>query len=126
MINNKAVASLLLIVSIGATALIMAISSLNLGLGELDLGFFDQKNGEVLSLVSACLENTLWRLKLNNNYNGGILNFQPGSCIIKIDDSIEPNVKFIRILAGIDDYSHISRFKAKVIGEEIELEEWQE
>ena len=63
-------AALLVIVTIGAAALIMAYNASLLGLGELESGFTSQQGSEAFSIADGCLEEALRRLRLSPTLSG--------------------------------------------------------
>jgi hypothetical protein len=84
---KKGVAALLTIVIVSASALIMAISSAYLSLGELDQGFSEGRGNEALFIATGCMDEALERLRKNSSYTGGNLTQSNGSCIISIATS---------------------------------------
>ncbi len=75
---------MLIVVIIGAAALIIALNIVLLGLGELDQGYTGQKIGEAHSFADGCIEETLRRLRIDDTYAGGVLNLPNGNCIIDV------------------------------------------
>ena len=103
--NQKGVAALLTIVIIAASALIMAYTASFLGLGELDLGYTFQAGGEAFSMADGCVEETLRRIALDNNYGLGMglinLTVTNGSCIINVTEPA--NGQRIVIVTGLSN-----------------------
>jgi len=83
-INTSGIAALLIVVIIGATALIMALGASLLGMGELEMGYLSHRGGEVSTFGDGCVENTLEQLRKNNNYTGETLVNLENSCIIDV------------------------------------------
>lgn len=83
--RNKGFAALLAVIIIGAAALIIALNSSLLGLGELDLGYTSQKGDEAFSIADGCMEEALRRLRIAPTLAG---TFTPtisnGSCTFTI------------------------------------------
>jgi uncharacterized membrane protein YwzB len=84
---KKGVAALLTIVIVSVSALVMAISSSYLSLGELDQGFSEGRGDEALFVATGCMDEALGRLRRNSSYTGGNITQSNGSCIINIATS---------------------------------------
>ncbi len=82
--QNKGVAILIVVVVISAAALIMALGSAILGVGEADSGYTASRGGEAFSLADGCMEEALEHLRIDNAYVGGIITTTDGSCTISI------------------------------------------
>jgi hypothetical protein len=95
--------ALLTVFIISSTALIMAITSSLLGLGELEMGFNSQKGMEALSIADSCVEEGLRRLRLDPDYSGGHLIVGDGSCIIQVVNQGGGDRSFL-IEAVLDNY----------------------
>ena len=80
-------AALLTIIIVSASSFIMAYSASMLGLGELDLGYTAQKGSEALAAADGCLEEALYRLRLDVDYNGGTVTSGLSSCTISVSGS---------------------------------------
>ena len=81
---ERGVAMLVVVVVISAAALIMAVGSAMLGIGEIDTAYTSARGGEALSIVDGCMEEALERLRVDNSYVGGTLTPPNGSCTISI------------------------------------------
>lgn len=97
--SNGGYAALLTIVVVGAASLLMAYSASVIGLGELDLGYTSQKGDEALSMAEGCLEEALYRLRLDTGYSGGSLTRASGSCTISVSGS--GSTRSVSIVADI-------------------------
>jgi hypothetical protein len=82
--NNRGVAMLIVVVVISATALIMALGSTMLGIGEADSGYTVSKGEEAFSIADGCMEEALEHLRVDNTYSSGTLTLPNGSCTITI------------------------------------------
>jgi hypothetical protein len=85
--NQRGVAALVIIVVVGAAALIFAQGAALLGLGELDLGYTSQKGAEAFSVADGCMEEALERMRKSTSYTGNSLNVTNGSCTITVTGS---------------------------------------
>jgi hypothetical protein len=95
--------ALLTVFIISSTALIMAITSSLLGLGELEMGFNSQKGMEALSIADSCVEEGLRRLRLDPDYSGGNLMVGDGFCTIQVVNQGGGDRSFL-IEAVLDNY----------------------
>ena len=77
--KERGVAALVVIVLVGAAALLFVQGSALLGLGELDLGYTSQKGSEAFSVADGCMEEALQRMRLSTSYTGGSLDTSNGS-----------------------------------------------
>ncbi|MEK7150815.1 MAG: hypothetical protein AAB783_01300 [Patescibacteria group bacterium] len=82
--RNRGVALLMVVVVISAAALIMALGSAILGVGEADSGYTASRGGEAFSLADGCMEEALEHLRIDNAYTGGSITATDGSCTITI------------------------------------------
>ena len=121
--DNQGMAALIIVLVIGATALILALSSSFLGLGELDMGFTSQKGGEVASLADGCMEEALHQIQLVANYSGETLNLAENSCII--DVQTDGGSRIITVTAVMDDYSEKIEANVTVNDGVIVINSWQ-
>jgi len=80
-------AALLTIIIVSASSFLMAYSASMLGLGELDLGYTAQKGSEALTVADGCLEEALYRLRLDVDYGGGTVTSGLSSCTISVSGS---------------------------------------
>ncbi len=121
--DNRGIAALMIVVVIGAAALILALSSSFLGLGELDMGYTAQKGGEVASLADGCMEEALRQIQLDNNYAGETLNLEGNSCIIGIQTN--GNDRTITVSALVSDYGEKIQTNITINSGLITLNSWQ-
>lgn len=88
--KNRGIAALMIIVILGSAALILAVSSSLLGLGELDNAVTREEGSEALVLTEGCLDESLRRTRLNVNYgltappSPIVLAVSNGSCTINV------------------------------------------
>lgn len=127
--NQQGIAALLIIVIVAAATLIMAYSASLLGLGELEMGYVSQKGQESLSVADGCLEETLWRIRLDQNYGLSIgeinLSVSNGSCIINVAD-LGNNQRRITVLGKVGDYNKNIEAEITLAGNVISIDSWQE
>ncbi len=86
--NKPGVVALLLVVIIGAAALVMAYASSFLGVGDLTMAYNSHQGTEIFSLADGCAETALENFRMDPvNYTGQTLNFSSGSCTITVSGS---------------------------------------
>jgi hypothetical protein len=122
--DNQGISALLTIVIIGAAGLLMAYSSVVMGLGELEMGYDAQQGKQAFSVADSCVEEAYYRLKLDSGYTGGTLNFDSGSCIIAITGS--GSNRTINIEASLGDYTQKIESEVTISGSEIVIDSWEE
>jgi hypothetical protein len=127
--DKKGAAAILSIVIVTASALIMAISASNLGLGELDLGYTSQRGNEALFLADGCMEETLQRIRLDTNYGVGYgdinLNLGNGSCIINVTQ-LTANRRRVNIASTVGVYNKKIESDITLSGNNITIDLWSE
>ena len=85
--TNGGFAALLTIIIVSASAFLMAYSASVLGLYELEIGYTAQKGSEALSVADGCLEESLYRLRMDTSYVGDTLTYGLSSCTINVSGS---------------------------------------
>jgi hypothetical protein len=124
-------AALLTIIIVSAAVLIMALNASLLGLGELDLGYTSQRGGEALSIADGCMDETLRRMRLDNNYGVGVgtinLTVSNGSCTIDVSD-LGSNQRSISIIGTTDLYNKklLATTTITATGNIVVVNEWEE
>ncbi len=122
--QEKGIATLLIIVIIGAAVLIMAFSSSILGLGDLNMAYTAQKGKEAFYIADGCVEEALRRLKIDSLYTGDSLNLGSGSCIISIESAGDS--RDILIIGEVDDYQKRLEINATISNGIISINSWEE
>lgn len=103
--NTEGLSLLLIVVIVGSAALIMALSTTLLGIGELDLGVTSQKSAETFALTDGCVEEALRRLRLDSGYAGGSLSYGAGTCIIGVQSNLQNRI--ITATGTVDIYTRV-------------------
>ncbi len=126
---QKGVAALFIVVIITAAGLIIALSAALLGLGELDLGYTSQKGGEAFAVADGCVEETLRRIWLDNNYGIGAgainLSVSNGSCIINVED-FGSNQRRITATGTVSNYNKKIEAEIDFSGNVMNINSWIE
>lgn len=126
---QKGVAALFVVIVVGAAAFLMAYSTTLLGLGELDAGYIDATGGEVFAFTDGCVEEALRNFRLNQNYLGGTLSLDNGSCGILVEASGEARTLTVTGTQG--NFSRILEAVVALSGDEtsgtiITINSWRE
>ena len=122
--DEKGIVAILTIIIIGAATLIMALNSSLLGLGELGMGYTAGKSSTVIAITDGCLEEVLYQLKLDSDYDDNSLVLDEGSCIINIISTGDDRT--ITITGTIGDYNKKIEVKLTFSGERIIINSWEE
>ncbi len=124
--NQRGIAALLVVIVVGAAALIMAYTASVVGLGELELSYTSQKGKEALAAANACVEEALRQISLDNNYqvDGYLLAVGDGSCIMSV--SVNGNNRLITVLGTVDQYNKKIEAQVTLSGSDIIIDSWQE
>jgi len=95
--------AIMMVLIIGATALILALSSVKLVVNDSQMSFTNKKGGEAFSVAEGCLEESLRQIRINTSYTGETLNLSTGSCII--DVAIDGDDRIVTITGVVDEYT---------------------
>jgi hypothetical protein len=124
-VNKSGIALILVVIIVGAAALIIALNIALLGLGELDQGYTSQKGGEAFSFADGCMEETLRRLRIDNTYSGGTLNLPNGNCIINVTSNGDNRI--IITTSTVHSHSKVLQMDVDMDGSNvITVNSWQE
>ena len=86
--NKSGMIALMMVVIIGAAALVMAYAASFLSIGSLTTSYDAHNGSEVYSMADGCVETALEHFRLNSGtYTGETLNFSAGSCTISVSGS---------------------------------------
>lgn len=77
-------ALLLVVIIVGAVALLIALNAVLLGLGDLESGYTGHLSSQARSLTEGCVEQALVRLQYDPVYVGETLNIAQGNCILSV------------------------------------------
>jgi hypothetical protein len=121
--SESGVAAMVVIVVVGAAALIFTQGAALLGLGELDLGYTSQRGAEAFSVADGCMEEALERMRLNSSYAGASLNVSNGSCTITVAGS---NPYTITVLGTTGNFNKKIESTITLTGNVITIDSWEE
>lgn len=122
--QQKGVAALLTVIIISSVVLVMGLSTSYLGLGELNLGFTEQKGSEALAAAEGCMEDALMLLRLDNSYSGGSLSLENGSCIISVSST--GSDRTLVSSATVFGFTRTIQTQVTISSNTILLNSWQE
>jgi hypothetical protein len=124
--GQRGATAILAVIIIGAVSLIivndLSLSSLN----GLDRTNYFEQGSQAMAIADSCLEETMRRLQIDQNYQANNLemSFGGGSCII--NTAIEGNNIDINIKAKIDVFYKSIDAKATINGSSLTLTAWKE
>lgn len=128
--RQDGIAALIIILTFGAVALLMAQSAANLGLRELDLGFMSARAGTAFSIADGCAEEALERLRLDSNYGVGQtlpLSVLGGSCTISVtDQGSSPISRNLKVVGTSGEYTKSIEINVTIIQNVIGITSWDE
>ncbi|EKE06610.1 MAG: hypothetical protein ACD_18C00314G0013 [uncultured bacterium] len=117
--NKKGMMAVMMVLIIGATALILALSSVKLVVNDAQMTLDNKKGGESYSVADGCLEESLRKLRLDTSYTGEALNLSTGSCIIAV--SSNGNDRVLNIVGTVGDYTQTLQVSVTLDGNVITL-----
>jgi hypothetical protein len=120
---ERGVAALVVIVVVGAAALVLVQGAALLGLGELDSAYTSQKGSEAFSIADGCMEEAFERMRLSTSYAGGSLNVSNGSCTITLSGS---NPYTITVLGTTGNFNKKIEAVISITNKIITINSWQE
>jgi hypothetical protein len=124
---TKGFSLLIIVLLIGSAALALAVSSVWLGVSERELAQVWSGAADAKLLAEGCVENALWRLKVEPNYSGETLSQSGKSCIINITKTGSPITDATLVVTGtVGDYSKIISATLKVTGQTWQITSWSE
>ncbi len=127
--RTNGVAALVVVVVIGAAALLMGLTSAALGLGELESGYTAQKSSEAFGIADGCLEETYRHIRLDTGYGVGAgtinLTVDNGSCTIVVTD-LGSGQRRIVATGSTGDYHKKIQAEITLSGNVITINSWQE
>ncbi|MBU0661178.1 hypothetical protein KKG22_03285 [Patescibacteria group bacterium] len=121
--NHRGFAALLLVVVVGAAALIMAFSASFLGINDLEMGYTMQQGRESLAFAEGCVHEGLEQLRQDSNYNGSTLNDGVNSCIIEVVDN-GGGLQTVTVNADIDDHFYTTLVVGVDLNNGIDIVSW--
>lgn len=121
--DNRGAAALLVVVILGMAALLMAVSSSRLSLGEIEMGFNTQKGAEAFAVADGCAEEALGRLRTDDGYRGGSLTLGGGACIITVN--IGPSIT-IDVTGNVGSYHKRIEIHLTLANHVITVHRWEE
>lgn len=127
--STRGGAVLLLVLVLTISGLAMAIGATEMGIDDITASYESQEGKKVFALSEGCTEDTLRRIRRNNNYGVGMgtlnLNLDEGSCEIEVDD-LGGDRRRITSVATIEQNEQSLIIDIALDGDTIVMEQWQE
>ena len=127
--NKKGIAALLVVVILSAAGVVIAYTASVIGLTQLEISFTGSKGLEALSIAEGCAEETLHRIRLDNNYGVGAgtinLSLGGGSCIINVTD-LGGSQRQIDVTGTVSAYNKVIRLQITITVGVITVDSWEE
>jgi hypothetical protein len=122
-------AALLVVVTLGAAAVVIALGAVRLGVSELDLGYLAQRSGAVLAVADGCLDEVLRRLRFDPNYGVGAGSFSvpvdDGSCTMTVVD-LGAGRRQLTAVGAAGSYRRKVAVEVNLSGPAFVVERWEE
>ena len=124
MYNQKGISALLLVVLIGAVALIFINTTAIMSIDEVESAFISERGSSVKSLSLSCAEEALRRIQIDNSLEMSdyVLDFNDGDCVI--NSSISGNDFSLNIIANLGDYYHELNVDGEIVDDVINIISW--
>jgi hypothetical protein len=127
--SKDGLAALFVVVVVSAVALILGYGAMMLGLGELDMGYTHQKGGEALAVAEGCVDESLRRIKLDNDYGigGGMMTLVlvDGTCEVVVTEPVV-NERLVNVTGWVEEYYKRIEVRLTLSGGVITIEGWKE
>lgn len=113
------------VIIITAIALVLATTIVFVSIGELQASFALSQGEDTLQFVDGCVEDALWKSRINSAYNGGTITRPEGTCSVTVDSKVG-NTWTLTITTTATNYTRTMRvvFNRDVTG--ITLTSWKE
>ena len=115
---------LLVVLIMGSTALLIAMSTALNGIGEMDMGLGDAQSAEALAIADGCAQEALLRLSRASSYTGAVLSVGDGSCTIAVSDV--GGDKDITVTSILDRWERVLSIRVRVSGSRITILSWRQ
>ena len=122
--NQKGISALLLVVLIGAVALIFINTTAIMSIDEVESAFMSERGSAIESMAFSCVEETLRRIQIDNSLEMSdyILSFDEGNCII--NSSFSGADLSLNVLANLGDYYHELNAEGEIVDGIINISNW--
>ena len=124
MYNQRGISALLLVVLIGAVALIFINTTAIMSIDEVESAFMSERGSAVKSMAFSCAEEALRRIQIDNSLEMSdyVLDFNDGDCVI--NSSISGNDFSLNIIANLGDYYHELNVDGEIVDDVINIVSW--
>ncbi|RLC38576.1 hypothetical protein DRH27_01950 [Candidatus Falkowbacteria bacterium] len=124
--SQSGMAAIIIVVVIGATALVLAKSASLSGINEIDISFNKDQGEKALSLAEGCAEETLRRIQLDTSYIAADLELTYGGGYCIINTEANGSQRTITINSQVGDYFKKLEVEAELEENRIIINNWQE
>jgi len=118
-----------MVIIIGAAGLLLAYTASFVSINQLETSYIGAGGLEALSVTEGCVEETLNRIRLDNNYGVGAgsinLSLGDGSCIIDVTDLGGGNRR-IEATGTVSNFQKKVQVELSVSGSVISVTQWEE
>jgi hypothetical protein len=123
--NQRGISAILLVVLIGAVALIFINTTAIMSIDEVESAFISERGSAVNSMSFSCVEEILRRIQIDNDLevNDYVLNFEEGNCVI--NSSIFGDEISINVLANLGDYYNELNVMGEIADGVISISSWE-
>jgi len=126
--NKSGAAMIIVVVVVVAVSLILVVTVSSLGLGEMEMGFSISQADEAFAIADGCMDETLHRIHLDNNYGIGAgtitLTLTNGSCDIDVTQAGNDRTVIIEGVKGL--YHKKIEVTLTLSGGNITINTWKE
>lgn len=112
-VHSRAAIALISLLIVASVIMILASSSIILGVNEIELTIADQTSTNTKVWLGACLEETALRMKQNPSWTGGSLNIENITCNINL--STQGNIHTANITLTVDNFTHAAQATFEVL-----------
>ncbi len=115
-------AALFLVVVLGGVALMIVVGVTVVGFGNIERAFLHVRADGASTIADGCIEEALLRLRLDQQYRGGVLNLNGGSCILSVVP--DGDEYLIRTTSTLDIAQSTRTARVEVDQDSIILKQW--
>ena len=124
--SQSGMAAIIIVVVIGAAALVLAKSASLSGINEIDISFNKDQGEKALALAEGCAEETLRRIQLDTGYTADNLELTYGGGYCTINTEANGSQRTITINSQIGDYYKKLEVEAELEENQIIINNWRE
>jgi hypothetical protein len=124
---KKGFAAIIIVLVVSAFVVSTTLSVSLLSIREANASLSNAKGQEALKMTEGCVEEALYRLRIDSTYTGGTLTFANGSCTSTISTSgANRTINVTGTITGPPVHSRSLQIQAKIVGKTINVLNWTE